>query len=104
MTDATIDQVFGALADPTRRAVYEQLLHGGPATATALAPGFPMSRQGIVKHLAVLDDAGLVSAERAGREVRYAAQTAPLLDAASWLADTGAAWDRKLARLAKLLG
>lgn len=98
-----MDEVFAALADPTRRAVLERLLAGGPATATTLAPAFTMSRQAVVKHLGVLGDAGLVSPQRHGREVRYAAQTDPLVDAASWLARTGAAWDRRLDRLARQL-
>ena len=98
-----MDEVFAALADPTRRAVLEQLLARGPTTATSLAPAFAMSRQAVVKHLGVLGGAGLVSAERHGREVRYAAHTEPLVDAASWLASTGAAWDRRLARLARQL-
>ncbi len=57
-----------------------------------------MSRQAVVKHLGVLSQAGLVTAERHGREVRYAGHTGPLIDAAAWLATTGAAWDRRLAR------
>ena len=99
-----MDEVFAALADPTRRAVLEVLLEGGPATATELAPGFAVSRQAVVKHLGVLADAGLVQCERHGREVHYRAVTAPLRDAASWLATAGAAWDKRLARLAHKLG
>lgn len=99
-----LDAVFGALADPTRRAVFQRLLDDGPASATSLAPEFPMSRQGLAKHLSVLGEAGLVTSERDGKQVRYEAKTEPLVDAASWLADTGAAWDRKLAKLSKLLG
>lgn len=95
--------MFLALGDPTRRAVLERLLVDGPATATNLAPAFPVSRQAVVKHLGVLGDAGLVSAERLGREVRYRAETAPLREAAAWLAEAGARWDRRLARLASRL-
>jgi DNA-binding transcriptional ArsR family regulator len=98
-----MDEVFAALADPTRRAVLERLLIHGPTTATALSPSFDMSRQAVVKHLAVLSGAGLVTAERHGREVRYAGRTEPLVDAAAWLAATGAAWDRRLARLSRQL-
>ena len=98
-----MDEVFAALADPTRRSVLESLLQGGPATATELAPGFAVARQAVVKHLGVLADAGLVQFERHGREVHYTAVTAPLRDAASWLATTGAAWDKRLARLARKL-
>ncbi|MGD9755680.1 MAG: ArsR/SmtB family transcription factor [Acidimicrobiia bacterium] len=98
-----MDDVFAALADPTRRALLQELLEAGPATATALAPQFPVSRQAVVKHLAVLADAGLVAAQRHGREVRYEARTDPLVDAAAWLAAAGARWDRRLARLARHL-
>ncbi len=95
-----LDEVFAALSDPTRRAVLEKLLAEGPATATALAPSFTVTRQAVVKHLGVLGEAGLVLPARHGREVRYAAQTAPLVDAADWLARAGAQWDNRLARLA----
>lgn len=98
-----MDEVFAALSDPTRRAVLQRLLDGGPATATALSPSFTMTRQAVVKHLGVLADAGLVTAERHGREVHYAGRTEPLVDAAAWLARTGAAWDRRLARLSAQL-
>jgi DNA-binding transcriptional ArsR family regulator len=99
-----VDAVFAALADPTRRAVLQRLLEDGPATATALAPAFPVSRQAVVKHLGVLGDAGLVTATRDGREVRYAARTEPMVEAASWLARAGAQWDARLARLVRQLG
>ena len=94
-----MDQVFAALGDPTRRAVLERLLDQGPATATALAPSFPVSRQAVARHLGVLHDVGLVGTTRVGREVRYEAQTQPLLDAATWLARAGARWDDRLAKL-----
>ena len=73
------------LADPTRRAVLERLVHDGPQTATELAAHFPTTRQAVVKHLRVLADAGLVGAERDGREVHYRATTERLADAVAWL-------------------
>jgi DNA-binding transcriptional ArsR family regulator len=94
-----LDDVFGALADPTRRRLLERLRSGGPDTATNLAEGLPLTRQAVVKHLQVLAEAGLASAERDGREVRYRAEAAPLDGAVRWLVDTGAAWDRRLDRL-----
>jgi DNA-binding transcriptional ArsR family regulator len=93
--------VFAALADPTRRTIYERLARGGDATATALAGGLPVTRQAVSKHLATLEHAGLIEGRRAGREHRYAASTAPLAEAARWMADVGAAWDERLVRLAR---
>jgi DNA-binding transcriptional ArsR family regulator len=72
-------------------------------TATDLATGFQVSRQAVAKHLGTLRDAGLVSAERHGREMRYQLTPAPLIDAVEWIADVGAAWDRRLDRLATRL-
>ena len=74
----------------------------GPLTATELAGGLPVSRQAVAKHLAVLQEAGLVTPARAGRENRFSAATAPLAAAERWLADAGAAWDDRLGRLAAL--
>lgn len=94
--------VFDALSDTTRRSVLRRVAEDGPLTATALAQQLPVSRQAIAKHLAVLQDAGLVTSSRAGRETRYAAATAPLTATARWLETTGAAWDGRLDRLRSL--
>lgn len=94
-----VDELFGALADATRRDMLERLVHGGPATATELAVAYPLTRQAIVKHLQALADAGLVAAARVGREVRYRATTEPLADVIDWLRGTSAAWDRRADRL-----
>ncbi len=91
--------VLGALADPTRRALFADVIDTGPVTATELADGRDISRQAITKHLAVLGRAGLVHGDRAGREVRFRADTAPLASAADWMQRTGDAWDRRLTRL-----
>ena len=90
--------VFAALADPTRRQVV-QALAGGDATATELAAQFPVTRQAVVKHLGALGEAGLVDAERAGREVRYRLNPAPMAGAMAWMAAIGAEWDSRLAAL-----
>jgi DNA-binding transcriptional ArsR family regulator len=66
-----LDQVFSALADPSRRHVLGYLADHGTATATELTSELPMTRQAVSKHLGTLNDAGLVEAERAGRETRY---------------------------------
>jgi DNA-binding transcriptional ArsR family regulator len=94
-----LDELFAVLADPTRRAVLERLVHDGPQTATELAVHYPTSRQAVVKHLRVLADAGLVVPERDGREVRYVATTERLADAVNWLLDASRRWDHRLGRL-----
>ena len=88
--------VFAALADPTRRQLLDQLASEGPLTATALAAGYPMSRQAVVKHLTALAAAGLLVGERQGREVRYRVVGGGLGQAASWLSEVGDRWDQRL--------
>lgn len=94
-----LDELFAVLADPTRRAVLERLVHDGPQTATELAEHFPATRQAVVKHLRVLADARLVAAQRSGREVHYRATTERLADVVTWLIGASAAWDRRTDRL-----
>jgi DNA-binding transcriptional ArsR family regulator len=93
------DLVFGALSDPTRRALLRDIADRPEATATDLAASLPISRQAVVKHLTALADAGLVERERSGREVRYRVTPQPLTEAVSWMADVGGQWDRRLAAL-----
>lgn len=97
------DAVFAALADPTRRRLLDELSEGGPRSATELAPGYAMSRQAVVKHLGVLADAGLVTARRDGRDVRYQLEPDSLADATAWLAEVGLRWDRRLDALRRHL-
>ena len=97
-----VDSVFVALADPTRRQLLAVLAAQGEATATALAARLPVSRQAVVKHLAVLDAAGLVSGSRVGREVRYAVRPAALDATARWMATLAADWDRRLATIKRV--
>ncbi len=96
------DPVFAALADPTRRGLLEAVASRGTATATELAAELPISRQAVAKHLGVLQGAGLVAAERAGRELRYVPTPAPLGDAIGWMTTLGGRWDDRLAALAKV--
>ena len=93
------DAIFAALADPTRRRMITRLLAEESITATRFASDLPISRQAVSKHLATLEDAGLVRSERVGRETRYALTPEPLGDVATWLAGIEAAWDRRLAAL-----
>jgi DNA-binding transcriptional ArsR family regulator len=94
-----LDELFAAVADPTRRQILQRLVHDGPQTATQLAAHFPLSRQAIVKHVQTLGAAGLVAPTRAGREVRYRATTEQLSAAVAWLLDTSTQWDRRADRL-----
>ena len=96
-TEAVAEQVFTALADPTRRAILAALASGGPATATDLAGRLPVTRQAIAKHLALLTDAGLVIAEPGERRrVRYRLSSAPMQVAQQFLAAMARDWDGRL--------
>lgn len=79
------DEVFTALADPTRREIVEALARHGSCTATQLAAGMPITRQAVAKHLTHLHRAELVTPERRGRETRYRLTTDPLGEAIDWL-------------------
>lgn len=99
MTDGA--QVFAALGDPTRRSLVETLSADGPLNASVLAEQYPVSRQAIVKHLAVLSDAGIVTAERHGNEVRYAVVPGSFDAVTTWLEQVGTQWDRRMVALRK---
>jgi DNA-binding transcriptional ArsR family regulator len=101
---AEADEVFVALADPTRRQLLDALAARGEASATTLAAALPVSRQAVVKHLAVLDRAGLVRGTRRGREIRYMVRPDRLDATASWLAGLAAEWDARLAAIKRLAG
>jgi len=97
-----VDNVLAALADPTRRQLLDLLAARGEATATTLAERLPVSRQAVVKHLGVLDAAGLVSGRRVGREVRFAVRPAALDATARWMAALAVEWDRRLANIKRV--
>ena len=95
--EAIAEQVFSALADPSRRAILAALAAGGPATATDLAGRLPITRQAIAKHLALLTEAGLVTAEPGERRrVRYRLRSAPMQVAQQFLAALARDWDGPL--------
>src|SRR5438445_13396107 len=99
--EAIAEQVFVALADPSRRAILAELAATGPATATDLATRLPITRQGIAKHLTTLELAGLVTAEPGERRrVRYRLQSAPMQFAQQFLAALARDWDSQLQALA----
>ncbi|MFG2375228.1 ArsR/SmtB family transcription factor [Streptomyces sp. NPDC048504] len=93
---AAVDDVLVALADPMRRRILAVLAAQGAGTATTLAAELPVSRQAVVKHLAILDRAGLVAGHRSGREVRYLLSPQRLDATAQWMAGLAAEWDVRL--------
>jgi DNA-binding transcriptional ArsR family regulator len=96
-TEAIAELVFAALADPTRRAILAALATDGPATATDLADRLPITRQAVAKHLMLLAEAGLVTAERGERRrVRYRLRSAPMRVAQQFLAALARDWDGAL--------
>ena len=94
----TLVPVFAALGDDTRWSIL-QALGETDASASALAGRLPVSRQAIAKHLAVLQEVGLVESVRAGRKVRYRVVGAQLAATARRLEAVGAEWDRRLAAI-----
>ena len=92
----SVDAVFSALSDPTRRAVIRALCEEGPRTVTELAEELPVTRQAIAKHLAALDEAGLVASTTEGRRRTYRLTLGPLSNAMDWMVDVGAEWDQRL--------
>ena len=97
-----LSTVFGALADPTRRAILARLA-GGDLPVRDLAAPFPMSQPAISRHLKVLEGAGLISrTRRATARLRHL-EASPLRDATSWLAGYQAHWDDRFDQLDELL-
>ena len=84
LTDVSTDGALGALADPTRRQVFERLA-AGPRSVGELASGMPVSRPAVSQHLKVLKEAGLVTAEKRGREHLYTLRRDGLVELREWL-------------------
>jgi DNA-binding transcriptional ArsR family regulator len=92
--------VFAALSDATRLAIISKLSGGGqPLSITQLTAGSELTRQGMSKHLRVLENAGLVSSIRVGRECRYAFTPEPIRELRDYLERVSAQWDDTLSRL-----
>jgi DNA-binding transcriptional ArsR family regulator len=98
-----VDQLFFALGHGTRLSVVTKLGATGALSATTLSQGAKVSRQAIVKHLQVLEDAGLVSSAKRGRDVLYALETDRIDDARAFLDGISASWDRAIDRLRRLV-
>lgn len=103
MSQVQLDSVFGALADPTRRAILARLTEGDRTVAELAAP-FPYSQPAISRHLKVLEAAGLISRRRRATARLSHLEAAPLRDATEWLARYQAWWDESHSRLDVLLG
>jgi DNA-binding transcriptional ArsR family regulator len=95
-------RIFRALADPTRRAVFERLA-AGEATVTELKAGFDVTQPAISQHLAVLRDAGLVSDRREGRQAFYRAEPRGLDPLVHWLVTYRVFWTDSLGKLGDVL-
>jgi DNA-binding transcriptional ArsR family regulator len=96
------NDVFRAIADPTRRAILDRL-RAGPANAGALAADFRQSRPAISKHVRILREARLVIDERIGREHVFSVNPVPLQSVAGWLEGYRAFWQSSLNRLKRNL-
>jgi DNA-binding transcriptional ArsR family regulator len=93
-----LDQVFRALAVPTRRAVLERLV-AGPAAMSELARPFTMALPSFAQHLDALERCGLVRSRKTGRVRTYRLAPRPLKQAEGWLARQRALWERRLDQL-----
>lgn len=99
---AAENKIFQALADPSRRAIFEALT-GGEAAVKDLTARFPISQPAVSQHLATLRDAGLVSGRREGRRVCYRVEPEGLKPLVDWIAHYRAFWTDRVDRLEKLL-
>lgn len=97
-----LDQMFQALADPTRRAMIQRLSHG-PASVSDLAAPLPMSLPAVVQHLAVLQSSGLVKTNKAGRVRTCTLDASALSQAEQWICQRRTDWERRLDRLGDYL-
>jgi DNA-binding transcriptional ArsR family regulator len=98
----SLNVIFSALSDPTRRAILERLAHGA-ATVTEVAEPFKMSLPAISKHLRILENARLIVRQKDGRVHHLRLSPAPLKTAAEWLAEYRQFWDEQFDSLAEYL-
>ncbi len=100
--ETRLDHVFGAVADPTRRAILNRL-GKSPARVTDIARDFPISLNSVSKHLQVLERAGLVRREIQGREHVCTLNAQPLREASRWMEDVRTFWEARLDALERQL-
>lgn len=96
------DQLWSAIADPSRRRVLDLLVGGGEASASELAEKVPFTRQAVSKHLVVLEEAGLVSRRKQGRDVLFRVESGRLDQATRAMADQARRWDQRLDAIKRL--
>jgi ArsR family transcriptional regulator, cadmium/lead-responsive transcriptional repressor len=102
MTAQADDELWSAIADPSRRHVLDLLVSNGAVSASWLAGRVPFSRQAVSKHLVVLEEAGLVRRRKQGREVLYEVVADRLDQATRAMAELAAQWDRRLNAIKRL--
>jgi DNA-binding transcriptional ArsR family regulator len=102
MTTDAADELWSAIADPSRRRVLDLLVGNGEVSASWLAGRVPFSRQAVSKHLVVLEETGLVSRRKQGREVLYRVEIERLDQATKAMTDLAAQWDRRLGAIKRL--
>lgn len=95
-----LDRTFAALVDPTRRAILARLEREGSTSVTKLAEPFAIKLPGVMKHLDVLRDAGLITRSKAGRTVTVRLSPKPIKEAMDWLSRYERFWSNGLDRLA----
>jgi DNA-binding transcriptional ArsR family regulator len=98
----TIDRIFHALDDPTRRAIVERLGEG-PLSVSLLATPLNITLTAVVQHLQILEEAGLVRTEKIGRVRTCRIETAGFSVLEQWIRDRRSVWERRLDRLGELL-
>jgi DNA-binding transcriptional ArsR family regulator len=102
MVKYSLDDVFSALADPTRRGIVAALA-SGPRAVSELARPYAMSLPGFMKHLGILEGAGLLEREKNGRVVQCALSPDPMKEATAWLERYSKFWDERLDALGRYL-
>jgi ArsR family transcriptional regulator, cadmium/lead-responsive transcriptional repressor len=102
MNDGSDDALWSAIADPSRRRLLDLLVRTGDATASSLAHDVPFTRQAVIKHLAVLEQVGLVTRQPEGREVRFRIDADRLDHATRAMAQLARDWDRRLLAIKRI--
>lgn len=102
LTESELDRAFGALADPTRRAILSRLAEGDAGVLDVAAP-FPMSQPAVTKHLNVLEAAGLISRHRQARQRLCRLEPTRLKQLSDWVGSYREFWEESFERLDELL-